>query len=459
MGLRALEIHVQNNIDRLGLLRRSSPVLVALSGGADSVALLSVLTALGYDCIAAHCNFHLRGEESNRDMRHAQAIAAKLDVNIYIREFDVQKRMKTTGESVEMACRELRYAWFHDLLDRDYSQAIAVGHHREDNVETFFINLLRSSGIAGLTGMDFRRGFVVRPMLDVSRTEIEEYLRECGLEYVTDRTNAENDFRRNRLRNVVIPELERNFPGASDAILAAMGHLGKARHILEHAVERFGEEIGMTSESMDVARLLERHGNVLGAEILFEMLKPMGLNASQTSDIVRAVETGASGLRFDVDTVRFAELDRGILSLHNRVATPSNAEHPVSLTHDVLTPVNIQVTPHNILEFKPERDPFTMYLDMSVLAANGNFALRHPRTGDRIKPYGMTTDKLVSDILKDAKFSSADKRNVWLLTHNDVILWIVGLRASAHFALTPETRRYLRLRYVPDVEKGRRNKK
>lgn len=444
-----LEQHIQSTIDRLGLLRRSSPVLVALSGGADSVALLAVLVRLGYDCIAAHCNFHLRGAESVRDMRHAEQTARSMGVNIYIRDFNVPERMKATGESVEMACRSLRYEWFHSLLDRDYSQAIAVAHHREDNIETFFLNLLRSTGLAGLTGMDWRRDFVVRPMLDVSRADIEAYLADIGLSYVNDSSNASNDYRRNRLRNIILPMLEEHFPGASQAILNSMAHLRDAKTLLDSTVSEARHRAGATERRIDVEAVLGGYEPLQGNFVLFEILKPLGFNASQAADIARACRGGSTGLHFDIDAERFAEFDRGILTVHLRNRCESAPATTVTLGHDILKPIHIQVTPHDITEFKPVRDSNVIYLDNRILATSPKFELRHPRRGDRMQPYGMDSDKLVSDILKDAKLSTARKRSVWLLTCNGDILWIVGLRASALYTVTPATRRYLRLTYLP----------
>lgn len=436
----------------MGLLHRSSPVIVALSGGADSVALLSVLVALGYNCIAAHCNFHLRGKESVRDMRHAEKIARQLGVDIYIRDFDVPKQRKKTGESVEMACRTLRYDWFHQLLDRDYSQAVAVAHHREDNIETFFLNLLRSTGIAGLTGMDFRRGYIVRPMLDVTRAQIERYLADVGLDYVVDSSNSSNDFKRNKLRNVLLPSLEENFPGAADSIVAVMNHLRDARLIVDHVVRSAAGDFSPSPRSLDVEALLSAHGHVRGPVILFEILRPRGFTASQCSDVVKAVAAGSTGLRFELPDGRFAELDRGVLSFHpDSPEIGSNRSYSVSLKHDILVPVNIKITPHGITEFKPERNPSVMYLDVSVLEDDPVFEIRHPHTGDRFRPFGMSGEKLVSDILKDAKFTAAQKRSVWLLTRNDRILWIIGLRASSLFSITPLSRRFLRLSLLNSI--------
>lgn len=442
-----LERHIESTIEERGLLRRSSPVLVALSGGADSVALLSVLTSLGYDCIAAHCNFHLRGAESIRDMRHAEKIARQLGTNIYIKEFDVAEQMKKSGESVEMACRTLRYEWFHELLDRDFSQAVAVAHHREDNVETFFLNLMRSTGIDGLTGMDYRRGFIVRPMLDISRGAIENYLNDKGLEYVTDSSNAENEYRRNCLRNIIIPALEQYFPNATNAILSTMEHLRDSRNLIDFALnDTLGES--RLRNTIDVKCLMERADERTVRGLLFEHLKNEGFTASQVSNIVRAVKTGSSGLRFETDKDRVAELDRGILSINDTTGQKkSMARHKVSLRHDILTPIHIEVTPHHVTEFKPEHNANVMYLDAIANDEESVFELRHPQTGDRIRPFGMRGEKLVSDVLKDAKFSAAQKRGCWLLTRNDEILWIVGLRASHKYSITPKTRNYLRLEF------------
>ena len=170
-----------------------SNVIVAISGGADSVALLAVLKSLGYNCIAAHCNFHLRGEESCRDERHVEAICSKLDVTLEKTDFDVPKRMAETGESLEMACRSLRYEWFETLREKYSAQALATGHHREDNVETMLLNLLRGTGIAGAAGISAQNAGRVRPLLRFSKSEITEYLHRRGLDYVTDSSNLVSD--------------------------------------------------------------------------------------------------------------------------------------------------------------------------------------------------------------------------------------------------------------------------
>lgn len=426
-----------------GLLHKGAPVVVALSGGADSVALLAVLSRLGYDCRAAHCNFHLRGEESMRDMRHAAAVADRLGVDIYIRDFDVPARMKETGESVEMACRSLRYKWFADLLDRDGAQATAVGHHREDRAETFMLNLLRGTGIAGLTSMRPRSGSVVRPLLPFSRREIEAYIEALGLGYVDDSSNGSDAHRRNRLRNNILPLIEEQFPGAMNSILRTIGNLEDTEEIYREAVES-GIKHYISEDGVDVKSLGEnRHACTL----LFEYLKPYNFTYTQVCDILGGA--ASSGQRFfSTDGQTIAELNRGVLSLceASRCVPCDTDVYPVNPRHDIVAPVHIIVTQGDVTTFRPEGlGSSVAYFDAVALEDDARWELRHARRGDRLVPFGSSKSKLVSDLFANAKYTAAQKRQAWLLTRNDEIVWIPGLRNTALFPVGPGTKRFLRL--------------
>ena len=441
-------------IRRHRILRRgdgSAPVVVALSGGADSVALLAVLLDLGFDCRAAHCNFHLRGEESMRDMRHCEEICARLNTDLYIKDFNVGERMAATGESLEMACRELRYRWFADLLDRDYSQAVAVGHHREDQAETLMLNLLRGSGIAGLAGMKPRNGNVARPLLEMSRREIEEYLAARDLPFITDSSNASDAHRRNRLRNRVFPLLEELFPRATDGILRTCSNLASARDFYDDAIAASSSPYRHDDGSIELGALAanERHAPLL----LFEMLRPEGFNATQTSDMLKAAMTGSTGVHFRAadGSGTVAELDRGILHILQSPESGifSRDAVEINLDRDVLSPVHIAVSRHRVEEFRPSgSNAGEVFIDSVALEGAPRWQLRHYRRGDRMKPFGLNGSKLVSDLFSNAKYSAARKREAWLLTRNDEILWIPGLRTSALFTIGPETKSYLRLRLL-----------
>lgn len=437
------EARVSAFITDKGLLHKRAPVVVALSGGADSVALLAVLSRLGYDCRAAHCNFHLRGEESMRDMRHAVAVAERLGVDIYIRDFDVPARMNATGESVEMACRSLRYKWFADLLDRDGAQATAVGHHREDRAETFMLNLLRGTGIAGLISMRPRSGSVVRPLLPFSRLEIEAYIEALGLTYVDDSSNGSDAHRRNRLRNNILPLIEEQFPGAMNAILRTIGNLEDTEGIYREAVES-GIRRFITPEGVDVRGLCE---NGHAYTLLFEYLKPYNFTGTQVGDILSGALS--SGLRFfSTDGQTVAELDRGVLRLSEASGCePSDADvYPVNLRSDVISPVHIVVTQGDAATFRPEGlGARVAYFDAAILDSDARWELRHAHRGDRLVPFGSSKSKLVSDLFVNAKYSALQKRRAWLLTCNGEIVWIPGLRNTASFPIGPDSRRYLRL--------------
>lgn len=446
-----LEQRVAAYIADNSLLPPGARIVVGLSGGADSVALLSVLHALGYDCLAAHCNFHLRGDESQRDMRHAQAVADSLNVDISVKNFNTARYAALTGISIEMAARQQRYEWFTDLLEREHAAAIAVAHHRNDQIETFFLNMLRGSGLRGLAAMAPRNGHVIRPMLDITRTEIEEYLTARGLSYVTDSTNADSEFRRNRLRNKVIPEFTRHFPEMPDAALETIKNIRSNLALYDYAVQRLTDEFTADNATrIDIAAMQRIVPQNVAKTLLYEILRPRGFNASQAADILRA----QSGATFQAGAY-VASLGHGVLEISSALNGGYHpAEVPVSLLASVTEPIHIEVTRHHISEFRPERDPSTIYLDARVLEADRRsgdmprFVLRPWRVADRMSPYGLDGTKLVSDIYAEAHLSATDKKRRWLLVRNNTILWAVGLRASSHFPVTPRTRTYLRLRLL-----------
>lgn len=444
--MNSFESGTQAYIDRLHLLHRKAPVIVALSGGADSVALLAVLSALGYDCRAAHCNFHLRGEESMRDMRHAQSICGLLDIDLYVRDFDVAARVERTGESLEMACRELRYAWFADLLDREGAQAIAVGHHREDRAETFMLNLMRGAGITGLISMRPRSGSVVRPLLQFDRAEIEAYLAGRGLSFVDDSSNKSDAHRRNRLRNSIFPLMEELFPGAMEAVLRTVGNLESAHVLYREAIEAKRARY-CHKGSIDLAALA---GEAAAETLLMEFLRDMGFSFTQTCSMLAAAQS--SGQKFiSSDGKILAEINRGRLDISDASHLTKAGEGTVcvDLRHDVVAPVHITVSRGAVENFFVEGlGPSVAYLDAAVLEGNPVFELRHWQRGDRMVPFGSKRSKLVSDIFADARLTAQQKRTAWILTRNGEIIWIPGIRNSAAASVGPETKHYIRLQII-----------
>ena len=435
---------VADAIRRHSLLDRGDRVIVALSGGADSVALLSVLTGLGYDCVAAHCNFHLRGDESQRDMRHVEDLCRRLGVDLIVKDFDVAARQAATGESVEMACRSLRYEWFDSLVASEHARAVAVGHHCEDSVETILLNMMRGTGIDGLLGIRYKRDCIIRPMLACSREKIEEYLAAHDLTYVTDSSNLSDDYQRNFVRNRVLPLLLKRFPGAVRAILATAANLQSVANIYHKAIAAYRDRYLDREGHIDIAGLVAEAGDDAPA-VLREFLKDIGISFTQCRDIVASA--GKSGLRFEADDGIVVELDRGVLTVSRPEVLLRDDVYPVRLDRDILQPVDLRVSRHDIAEFRPVRDPDTIYLDASALDDDRLWTLRRWRLGDRIRPFGMKGSRLVSDLFAEAHYSAADKRNAWLLTCGDEVVWVVGLRASALYPVTPETRDFIKINY------------
>lgn len=438
MNCKAFESKVAEAITRNALLVQDGrPVIVGLSGGADSVALLSVLCRLGYECMAVHCNFHLRGEEAMRDQLHAESVAARLGVGFNVVDFDTRRYMKDHGVSLEMACRELRYDYFRKRMSESGAQAIAVAHHRDDNIETFFLNLLRGSGLHGLRGMLPRQGDVVRPLLELTRADIEQYLAERGLHYITDSTNAINDAVRNRLRNIVLPQLRQELPGVDKAIASTLEILRSNEKVYDGAIaDMAARYMSADGSRIELSRLAEEQSEA--CTVLFELLRSRDFNVTQVADMIRSRDN--SGRRF-ISGTHTALIDRGILVVTYLDDEYTDAGCVISDILDAsLWPVNCRISVIPRDWFAPVRGAAdTLYLDACALDGDPVWEMRPWRNGDRIKPFGMNGSRKLSDLFSDSKLSLTDKRDIRVLTRNGEIIWVIGLRAARLFPVTETT--------------------
>lgn len=439
------EDKIQNYIKQYDLIKEGEKIIVAFSGGADSMALLNVLVALGYDCRATHCNFHLRGEESNRDMRHALSTAKQLGIECDVIDFDVESYQKKHGVSLEMACRDLRYNWFEKLRTNHSPAAVAVAHHRNDNIETMLLNLLRGTGITGLTGMKPRHNNIIRPMLDCTRKEVEAYLNRLNIDYVTDSTNLENDVKRNKLRNLILPEIYALFPDAENTMAKTIENLRSNFELYSAGIEALSSEYVIDS-TIKLSQLIAEQE--CASTLLFEIIRKYGFNASQTDDIIASCH---SGRRFESLTHQ-AIIDRGnllIYPLKHDSQETQQQEFTIKLCHNknASYPINLTFEEIENKDIVFDRTGYTLYLDYSAIDSNAKFEVRRWQNGDKMQPYGMKGRRLVSDILSDAKLSIIDKENVWVLTRNEEILWVIGLRTSCHFPVTPATKKVIKICY------------
>ncbi len=428
-----------------GVIDHGKPVLVAISGGADSVALLHVLVRSGYECVAAHCNFHLRGEESDSDEAFVRGFCESLGVRLHVAQFDTKAYASQKHISIEMAARDLRYDWFFSLLDELKIPVVAVAHHADDAAETFFLNLTRGAGVRGLAGMKSVQGRVVRPLLSVSRHEIELYCKANGLDYVTDCTNNSDDYARNRIRHHVIPEFKKLNPSFLTTMGNNMNHVAQVLAIFEEQVKMFKESYVSETDSglfVDIDGLKKLQNP---EPFIYEILLPCGLSPKLIHDVARSV-TGANwGRVFFSSTHRVVVDRRGIIAQDK--AAISDAEERIvvdSLPANLQKPVMANLRFFDKEEgFAPSRDPKTMHLDADKVSLPLIF--RHWKKGDVFRPLGMCGQKKLSDFFTDAKMSQVDKESAWIVESNGVIVCVLGMRMDDRFKLSPSSSHILEI--------------
>lgn len=426
---------VERFIHQHGLLTGKRPVLVGLSGGADSVALLGVLVQLGYPCQALHCNFHLRGEESDRDEVFAHRFADSLGVPFLKVDFDTTGYATAHHESIEMAARSLRYRWFEEQRQAYDAEAIAVAHHRDDSVETLLMNLLRGSGLRGLGGIRPRNGQVVRPLLVVSRAEIEEWLKAQGWDYVTDSSNLSDAYTRNFIRLRVLPLLEQLNPAARETIARSAAHLSAAEQLYEYMVEEARKAVFVTADSLSIEALLRYPAP---ETLLYEWLRPYGFSRIVVSELFESL-TGLSGKQFYSATHQvLKDRDRLYIAPQREESAWQPVEIPVT-TGEFTQPLRLSCrlmvrTP----DFQMERTADTAYFDADKLP--DKLSLRLPQTGDWFVPFGMRGRKKLSDFFADQKMTRWEKSQQPLLCAGDSIIWVVGRRVDDRFRVEETTK-------------------
>ena len=440
------------------LLRVDALYLVALSGGADSVALLLCLKELGYRVEAVHCNFQLRGEESMRDERFCEELCQHENIPLHKVHFDTQSYADLHKVSIEMAARELRYHYFFQLKEALKAEGICVGHHKEDSVETILINLVRGTGLSGLMGIRPRKNDIIRPLLCVTRHEIEDYLRRHASTFVTDSTNLMDDVVRNKIRLNILPQLAEINPSVTEAILTTANHLSDVEAIVQESLKEALEKAVhfFYSESSVSQSSLSKHPFQLDlttvrafpspAYLLFYILKPLGFSSSQITEMVSHLD-GQTGQLWYSSTHELTH-DRGFfMVLPREEGEPRTLVIPETGRYVYDEQLSLRLTertlaPSSIVSFS--KNPTIVDLDASSIRFP--LTLRRVAEGERFTPLGMRGSQLVSDFLTNLKRNRFEKRNqLVLLDATGTILWVLGLRINDHFKLTPQSTSCLRI--------------
>ncbi len=440
---------ISDYISKHSLLSRDALHLVALSGGADSVALLRILRDLDYKIEAAHCNFHLRGSESDRDEAFVRQLCDSISINLHLIHFDTETYASVHQVSIEMAARELRYGYFRSLCKDIGAETVCVAHHRDDAVETFLMNLLRGSGIHGLTGIRPKNGQIVRPLLCVGRQDILDYLHSIGQDYVTDSTNLESIVLRNKLRLQVLPLLKQLNPKAVENIDKTANYLREAEKVY-NAYFAGNPDRGQVPVRNNPAQMADRYLSPVRIPLdeilkqpspecfLHEWLSPYGFNASQIAQILDAL-TGESGREF-LSATHTLLIDRSQLVLEPKQAEIKPLRIPEA--------GNYRFSPEILFSVKITDDiSISKSVECATLdAANIQFPLtvRQVVSGDAFCPFGMEGRKLVSDFLTDRKISLLEKRRQLVVTAaNGDIIWLVGQRTDHRYRITASTHQVL----------------
>lgn len=425
------------------LFHSSQRILLAVSGGADSMLMLHLFTNAGFSVAVAHCNFGLRGSESDGDEQFVADYCDRHNLAFFVKHFKTEEFALQEGISIEMAARELRYEWFNGLLDQHIYDYLATAHHQDDVIETFLINLSRGSGIKGLSGIQPKSGRIIRPMLFTNRTEILEYCGRMKIDYRTDSSNVDTVYKRNLIRQEIIPLLEQVNQSFRRNALKTIGNLHETGQLFQ---QRMSEIKALVYSEDDQGAMIHIE-KLLGLSplrtILFELIREFGFQAEQTDDIIDSL-TKESGRKFFSDDYRLVK-DREYLLV---APIRSNQDKVFYIEEDcskISHPVHLSVERFDrTSNFRFSTHPNVVDLDLDQLIFP--LILRHWQEGEYFQPLGMTGLKKLSDFFIDEKYSIPDKENAWILASGNQLVWIIGKRLDDRFKITSKTKRILRIK-------------
>lgn len=417
------------------LVNEGDKIVLALSGGVDSMVLADLLLKSEVEFVVAHCNFHLRGDESDGDEQFVRQFAERNQIRCFVKHFDTEQYAAEKGLSIEMAARDLRYAWFEELRQQLGFYKIALAHHSDDQTETFFINLLRGAGLNGLKGMRPMNGKLIRPLLWATREQIKCYAIENQIVWREDHTNAESVYLRNKIRNQLMPLVDEIHTEGRKSIAKSIENLSAEnelyRELLAEKMSQFVEEQdGIISAPKAVFASLN------GFQLLFEWLRKYGFNTDQCRFVFDNMDE--VGCRYCSGSYQLT-VERDSLQL-TKGQTKSDEELLIEVgEEDIEWPFKMYCCYFEKWPgFEVERDSHIAMLDLDKIEFP--LVLRHWHQGDRFHPLGMKGSKLLSDFFVDQKFTNAQKGNQWLLVAaNGDILWVVGCRIDERYKVTERT--------------------
>ncbi|MDR0789935.1 MAG: tRNA lysidine(34) synthetase TilS [Bacteroidales bacterium] len=422
------------------LFTQENRLLVALSGGMDSIVLCDLLLKAGYKFAVAHCNFHLRGEESDADAVFVKKYAEEHNIDqCFMKDFDTVSYMRQEKKSLEMAARQLRYDWFKELLDQYSFDYLVTGHHSDDSAETMFINMLRGTGISGLHGILPRSGQVVRPLLFASKAKIVQYAQKNDIQHIEDSSNQSIEIIRNRIRKEVFPIFREIAPNFDITIRREIERFRQTEQVFRTVIDKVRQNIIIYDKKgivkIPIASLKELNPIKI---FLFEIFSQYGFNEATINMIEDSLFEDISGKQFFSETFR-AIRDREYIII-NELMDEEVKEYAIEQQQTkIIEPLTLQMEVLRDLQFIsiPKQKTIVM-LDYDLLTFP--LVLRKWKKGDSFVPFGSNKPKKLSDFFTNLKYSLWDKENQWLLCSGEDIIWVVGKRLDDRFKITSQTK-------------------
>ena len=429
-------------VQKEDLLRLNDRILLSVSGGMDSVVMADLFSRSGLSFGMAHCNFKLRGTDADLDEAFVQELAGLYKVPFFNQSFETQQYAKENGISIQMAARHLRYEWFEQLRADNQYDKIATAHHLDDQIETFFINLIRGTGLSGLSGIPLKQGHIIRPLMFVFRSEIEEYLQKRRLKYRLDKSNLETRYLRNKIRLTILPEFSKIRKDFHLEITETIARIHHSNEILKDIIDRTREELLIWHGDEQWFSISRLKSLTPLRTWLYELLKCYDFNIQTIEDIIRGLD-GIPGKEYYSPTHKLIrDRDELIIIPVHPVDETGPAQFSVFEGNSLIRkPLSMKFRILETAGFIPSQDPGKACLDAECLTFP--LTIRKWQKGDYFYPLGMKQKKKLSDFFINNKFSRTQKEKTWLLCSGNNICWVIGHRIDERYKVTTSTKRIL----------------
>jgi tRNA(Ile)-lysidine synthase len=423
-----------------GLIKPGDKILLTVSGGIDSMVMTWIFHHLHYNIGIAHCNFSLRGLESDKDEELVRHFATELNIPFHCIKFETKTFAKKNGLSVQMAARELRYNWFEEIRKENEYNLIAVAHNMNDNIETLLINLARGTGLAGMAGMKPGNNKIIRPLLFATRRDITEFRDQHNIEFREDKSNADTKYIRNKIRHQIIPLLKDINPSIEITLNETAERFSGFNEIVSEYISGIRESMVQQKDQFITFNITALKNYLHNKVILFELFRPYGIKNALLSDLIKVIQ-GKTGGQIITGTHRIIKNRKEIVvsdeEINNEISYTIENIQDFRIFPGISSARNARITDN----FKINSDPHIACIDSQKVSFP--FIIRKWKAGDHFYPLGMNQKKKLSDYFIDNKYSKFDKEHIFILESGGKIVWIIGDRLDNNFRITSSTKKAL----------------